>query len=93
MDTVIYQDYIDLGFERTNTEDDVEFRETGYHGFYLEKILNSKISIYVSSSELDTPKLYIKKSIGDTYHIIKITGDIVRDLLRDKANGDVFNCA
>ena len=76
-----YQEYINLGFVRTDLNDNVEFKETGYHGFCLGIELSDKLSISVSSGELDRPKLYIKKSYGDTYHIIPITGEIVKDLL------------
>jgi hypothetical protein len=32
-----YQEYIDLGFTRTEMNCELEFRETGYYGFALEK--------------------------------------------------------
>ena len=76
-----YRDYIKLGFERTDMDDDIEFDETGYCGFCLGIEINSKISISVYSSELDKPKLYIKKRAGSTYHIINITTEMVVDLL------------
>lgn len=79
-----YQDYIDLGFKRTETQDAVEYRNTGYYGYYLEKILTSKMSIYTSAGSLDKPKLYIKKSFIDEWHIIQITTEMVRDLLNEK---------
>lgn len=37
--------------------------------------------ICVYSSNLDTPKLYIKKSNSETYHIIPISTEAVIDLL------------
>ena len=76
-----YQEYIDLGFKRTDMNDIVEFKETGYYGYCLEKILSNKLSISVSNGELDRPKLYIKKSYGDTNHIVLLTGEMVKDLL------------
>ena len=75
-----YQNYIDLGFERTEMNDSVEFKQTGYPGFSLQKKLNDKISISVSSGELNEPRLYIKKSQKETFHILKITPECCVDL-------------
>jgi hypothetical protein len=75
-----YSDYIDLGFERTDTNDEVEFAQTGYYGFALEKQINSNMLICTSSGELNNPKLYIKKRNSETYHILLISNEIVRDL-------------
>ena len=79
-----YKEYIDLGFERGDTNDRVEFNETGYFGFYLSKKINKKLSIEVVSGELDKPKLYIKKRNSETYHIILIKDEIVMDLIHKK---------
>lgn len=76
-----YKMYIDLGFKRHDSDDHVEFNETGYGGFSLEKVISDKLSIFAISGDLDKPKLYIKKRNQDTYHIIEITGEIVMDLL------------
>lgn len=81
-----YKEYIDLGFERGDMNDAVEFNETGYHGFYLSKKVNKKLMIEVSSGELDKPKLFIKKRNSDTYHIIVINDEMVRDLLHKKSD-------
>ena len=75
-----YQDYIDLGFKRTDMNDAVEFKQTGYKGFALEKKVNDMLMVCVSSTELDKPKLYIRKARQSTYHIIVLTGDMVKDL-------------
>jgi hypothetical protein len=76
-----YQKYIDLGFERTDMGCNVEFKQTGYHGFALEKKINKRQMVCVSSGELDKPKLYIKQKGGHgTYHIIPISTDVVVDL-------------
>ena len=75
-----YQNYIDLGFKRFDTNDAVVFKETGYYGFYLEKKVNKRQMVYVYCEELDKPKLYIKKMNSDTYHIIPITPEAVIDL-------------
>ena len=83
-----YKEYIDLGFKRTDLDCKVEFNQTGYGGFALEKKINKKILISVESGDLDTPKLYIKKRNSETYHIIKIEASIVRDLL---LNDDIYN--
>ena len=75
-----YQKYIDLGFERTDMNCNVEFKQTGYHGFALEKKVNKKQMVCVTSGELDNPKLYIKKRNSETYHIIPISTEAVIDL-------------
>lgn len=76
-----YSEYIKLGFRREDMNDSVEFEQTGYRGFYLEKTVSKKMYIGVSSGELDTPKLYIKKQGQDSScHIIPITSECVIDL-------------
>jgi len=75
-----YQKYIDLGFERIELDCKVEFKQTGYYGFALEKKLSKKHMVCVSSGELDKPKLYIKKRNSETYHIIQVSPEVVIDL-------------
>jgi hypothetical protein len=75
-----YKKYIDLGFKRIDMNDSVEFSQTGFYGFVLEKKLNKKIMLGVSSGELDRPLLYISKKGSDTYHIIPIKEDCLIDL-------------
>ena len=62
-----YKDYIDLGFERIDTYDVVEFERTGSDGFVLMKKLNKNTSIEVCSGSLNKPKLYIDKK-GENQH-------------------------
>ena len=88
-----YQKYIDLGFERTNMSCQVEFKQTGYYGFSLEKKLNDKIMVCVTSGELDRPKLYIRKRNGNIYHIIPISTDVVMDLFSKSENVDYMTTA
>ena len=83
-----YQKYIDLGFERTDMSCNVEFKQTGYHGFALEKKVNKKQMVCVTSGELDKPKLYIKKRNSETYHIIPISVEAVIDLFSKSENVD-----
>jgi len=83
-----YQKYMDLGFERSEMNDSVEYKQTGYHGYALEKKINKRQSVCVSSGELDKPKLYIKKRNSDTYHIIPITPEVVVDLFTQSENID-----
>jgi hypothetical protein len=78
-----YQNYIDLGFERTDLNDTVEFKETGYYGFCLEKRINDKMLVSVCSGELDKPKLYIQKAGQECYHIIPITPEMVAAIFND----------
>ena len=80
-----YQDYIKLGFERTDLNDAVEFNQTGYYGYCLGITLSDKLSISLSSGELDKPKLYIKKR-DEFYHIISITCEMVNDLIFNTSN-------
>lgn len=75
-----YQKYIELGFKRIDMNCNVEFSQTGYYGFSLEKKLNKKQCICVVSGELDNPKLYIKKRNSETYHILPISTETVIDL-------------
>lgn len=78
-----YQEYIDLGFNRYDMNDSVEFKQTGYHGFSLERHLNERLSIYACYGELDQPRLCIKKGDSDSVHRIIITPEMVRDLLHE----------
>lgn len=87
-----YQKYIDLGFERTDTNCNIEFKQTGYYGYALEKKVNKRQMVCVSSGELDKPKLYIKKNLSDTYHIITITPETVIDLFSKKTNDFTKGC-
>jgi hypothetical protein len=75
-----YQKYIELGFERIELNCNVEFKQTGYYGFTLEKKVNKKLMVCVSSGELDKPKLYLKKRNTETYHIMPISTEMVVDL-------------
>jgi hypothetical protein len=75
-----YQKYIDLGFERTDMNDQVEFNQTGFGGFSLEKKFKRGMSICISSGELTQPHLYIKKRSGETYHIVTISEECVIDI-------------
>ena len=77
-----YIDYVRMGFERTEMNCEVEFNETGYRGFALELKINDRMMVCVSGGNLDTPKLYIKKGISETYHIIPIPTAAVFDLVK-----------
>ena len=77
---MLYEKYIKLGFKRTDTHDDVEFKQTWYHGFILSKDLNENISIQVCHPELYKPKMYIKKPNTCTCHIVQLTSDMVFDM-------------
>ena len=70
-----YQDYINLGFKRTDMQDNVEFKQTGYYGFFLEYKLNKRASISVNSGELDKPKLYIQKQDSECENFILVLED------------------
>jgi hypothetical protein len=85
-----YKEYIDLGFKRTDLDCSVEFNQTGYSGFALEKKINKKILISVESGNLDKPKLYIKKRNSETYHIMPISTDAVCDLILQDTRNDFY---
>lgn len=76
-----YKEYIDLGFTRTELDCKVTFNQTGYGGFALAKNINEKMMVELCNDELNSPKLYIRKGDGDSYHIFKITPEVVKDLL------------
>lgn len=88
-----YQKYIDLGFKRTEMSCGVEFKQTGYGGFALEKKISENQMVCVTSGELDKPKLYIKKRNGETYHIIPISTEAVIDLFSKSENVDYMTTA
>lgn len=75
-----YKKYIELGFIRTDMNDNVEFAQTGFYGFTLEKKLGKKMMIGVSSGELTKPLLYIQKKGKDTHHILPISEECCLDL-------------
>ncbi len=77
-----YKKYIDLGFERTDLNDEIEFMETGYHGFCLQKTINESLTIYVYNGELNKPKLKIGKDDTD-YETVLITPDAVIALVKN----------
>lgn len=78
---MIYKKYIELGFERHDLDDQVEFNETGYGGFYLKYKLRKGVNIFVYSGELDKPRVYIKNKGEVSDYIIDITFNDVVDLL------------
>jgi hypothetical protein len=45
MRNIKYQDLIDLGFKRDDYTDNVVFKETGYHPYFLSKKLGNGISL------------------------------------------------
>lgn len=75
-----YQDYIELGFERTDVADSVQFKETGYYGYFLSKDITERVSIQVYDSSLDDPKLYVEKPCLEQFHIMRISTDAVKDI-------------
>lgn len=60
-----YIDYINMGFERIELNDTVQFEETGYKGYYLIKNLTKKVTIQVWDSELNNPMLHIEPKEGE----------------------------
>lgn len=60
-----YIDYINIGFERCESNDTVQYEETGYKGYYLVKKLTKNVTVEVSDLELDKPNLYIEQKEGE----------------------------
>lgn len=89
-----YKQYIELGFVRTDMNDKVEFDQTGYYGFALEKKINDNMMVCVTSLDLHKPKLYIKKRGEETYNIIEISTSVVLDLFEQNPhrNNMAFAC-
>ena len=77
-----YKEYIDLGFKRTDQHDSICFKESGYYGFFLYYNLNKKTSIEVDWSELNKPKLYVKKPNSIQFYISEITDEQIKQLLK-----------
>jgi hypothetical protein len=78
----MYDKYIKLGFKRIDIKDNVDFRNTGYHGFILAYELNKSATIEVCYGNLDNPKLYIKKPKSESLHILKLTIEQVAELVK-----------
>jgi hypothetical protein len=55
----MYEKYINLGFQRLDIEDTVEFKRNGYSGFLLIKKFKHA-SITVHWMDLDKPELWVK---------------------------------
>jgi hypothetical protein len=83
-----YKDYIDLGFERIDTHDVVEFERTGSDGFVLMKKLNKNTSIEVCSGSLNKPKLYIDKKGENQHYSIGLNTYQVKQLLGVKEDSE-----
>lgn len=78
-----YYDYIKLGFKRIDLNDPVEFQQTGYYGFALEYKLTEKVSISVSSTDLENPKLYIQKDNTEcNNYILVLDENQIKELIK-----------
>jgi hypothetical protein len=77
-----YQEYIDLGFERIDINDEVSFERNGYKGFILTKKLRKGVNIEVCSDNLGQPRLYIEKKDHDIEcFILRLNKDMIIELL------------
>lgn len=83
---MIYKKYIELGFERHDLDDEVEFNQTGYGGFYLKYKLRKGVNIFANSEDLNRPRVYIKNKRETPDYIIELTFDNVVDLLGTREN-------
>ena len=80
-----YQEYIDLGFERIDINDEVSFKRNGYKGFILTKKLRKGVNIEVCSDNLDQPRLYIEKKDQDIENfILRLNKGMIIELLTMK---------
>jgi hypothetical protein len=76
-----YNEYIKLGFTRTDMNDTVNFKQTGYYGYYLTKKINNVISIELYDTDLNKPTMYIQKQAENCkVHRITLTDEMVYDL-------------
>lgn len=88
-----YQDYIKLGFSREDCNDPVEFKQTGFPGFALSKQINDRMSVEVCSGSLDKPKLYIRRGDSETYHILTLPTEFVKDMFKKgKKHNEPLTC-
>lgn len=78
----MYEKYIELGFERIDINDKVEFNETGYYGFILSYKLNKTSNIQVCYGDLDNPILHIRKPKSITNYMLKLTYEHVVELIK-----------
>lgn len=78
-----YIDYINIGFERIELNDTVQFEETGYKGYYLIKNLTKNVTIQVWDSELNNPVLYIEKKEGE-FISLPLTPELVMNWFEKK---------
>ncbi len=78
-----YQEYINLGFKRVETNDTVELKRTGYGGFILTKKLRSGVFIEANSESLDDPKLYVEKKNSIECFILQLTREDILELLNE----------
>ena len=78
-----YQEYINLGFKRIETNDTVEFKRTGYSGFVLSKKLRDKVYIEVYAGDLRDPKLYVEKKNSIECFILQLTREDILELLNE----------
>ena len=77
-----YKEYIDLGFERIDINDEVSFERNGYKGFILTKKLRKGVNIEVCSDNLGQPRLYIEKKDHDIEcFILRLNKDMIIELL------------
>jgi hypothetical protein len=88
-----YKRYLELGFERIDCTDNVEFNLRGYNPFHLEKKLSEHVFLSVYSFDLKNPKIYIRKRGQETYHILPISCEVIKDLLNPDKPIDYSNLA
>lgn len=80
-----YKYYMDLGFKRTDTNDDVVRNQCGYGGYFLTKDLTNRISVVVHHDELDRPTMLINKDDeGESVHRVKLTSEQVMDMFKQE---------
>ncbi len=79
---MIYQDYIDLEFERHDMSDQVLFKQIGYSGFYLTRRINKKLSVSVYHDELDKPRLYVEGE--DKSPFVVLSTEMVKMIFKKK---------
>ena len=77
-----YQEFIDLGFKRTQSEDSVEFKQTGIEGYWLTFKLKRTIYIEVYWNHLNKIRLCINTNDDSESYHIDLTEEQMKELVK-----------
>ena len=77
-----YQEFIDLGFKRTQSEDSVEFKQTGIEGYWLTFKLKRTTYIEVYWNHLNKIRLCINTNDDSESYHIDLTEEQMKELVK-----------